>query len=99
MGTTSWNPCQPCNDLAGLKKKYGDKICFIGEVDSQFVLDNHTATTADVINEVKRRIDDMALPNGGYIIGPSHSVPYDPEKLNAMQDTIREYGSAIYNTK
>jgi len=99
MGATSWNPCQPCNDLAGLKKKYGDKICFIGGVDSQFVLDNHTATTADVINEVKRRIDDMALPNGGYIIGPSHSVPYDPEKLNAMQDTIREYGFAIYNSK
>lgn len=97
MGAVSWNPCQPCNDLAGLKQKYGDKICFIGGVDSQFVLDNRSATTVDVVNEVKRRIDEMALPNGGYIIGPSHSVPYDPAKLNAMQETIRVHGRKIYD--
>lgn len=98
MGADCWNPCQPCNDLAGLKKKYGSEICFIGGVDSQFVLDNPKAGTAEVIAEVKRRIDDMALPNGGYIIGPSHSVPYDPDKLEAMNQTIREYGRAIYKS-
>jgi len=96
MGATSWNPCQPCNDLAGLKKQYGDKLCFIGGVDSQFVLDNHNATPEDVVCEVRRRIDEMALPDGGYIVGPSHSVPYDPEKLKAMHDTIRDYGREIY---
>ncbi|MBR2950304.1 MAG: hypothetical protein IKC46_10620 [Lachnospiraceae bacterium] len=97
MGAVSWNPCQPCNNLAGLKKKYGSQICFIGGVDSQFVLGNHSATVADVITEVKRRIDEMSLPDGGYIIGPSHGVPYDPAKLKAMHDTIREYGKEIYN--
>ena len=96
MGADCWNPCQPCNDLAGLKKQYGDQICFIGGVDSQFVLDNDSATREDVIAEVKRRIDEMALPNGGYIIGPSHSVPYDPDKLEAMTRTIKEYGREIY---
>jgi len=96
MGAVSWNPCQPCNDLAGLKKQYGVGICFIGGVDSQFVLDNRDATPADVVCEVKRRIDEMALPDGGCIIGPSHSVPYDPEKLKAMENTIKEYGREIY---
>jgi uroporphyrinogen-III decarboxylase len=96
MGADCWNPCQPCNDLCGLKKQYGDSICFIGGVDSQFVLDNDLATADDVVDEVIKRIDEMALPNGGYIIGPSHSVPYNPEKLEAMNRTIKEYGSKIY---
>ncbi|MBP3333983.1 MAG: hypothetical protein J6M35_08065 [Clostridia bacterium] len=96
MGADCWNPCQPCNDLARLKKEYGSQICFIGGVDSQFVLDNPQATPDDVVTEVKRRIDEMALPDGGYIIGPSHSVPYNPEKLNAMMRTIKEYGREIY---
>ena len=49
-----------------------------------------------VVAEVKRRIDELALPNGGYIIGSSHSVPYDKEKLDAMRKTIKEYGAEIY---
>ncbi len=99
MGANCLNPCQPCNDLAELKKKYGDRLCFIGGVDSQFVLDNDMATADDVVAEVKKRIDEMALPNGGYIIGPSHSVPYDEEKLNAMNRTIKEYGAEIYKQR
>lgn len=98
IGADCWNPCQPCNDLAALKQKYGAQICFIGGVDSQFVLDNPQAGTTEVVAEVKRRIDELALPNGGYIVGPSHSVPYDPEKLEAMNRTIREYGRAIYKS-
>ena len=99
MGADCWNPCQPCNDLFALKKQYGESLCFIGGVDSQFVLDNNFATADDVVAEVKKRIDEMALPHGGYIIGPSHSVPYDPEKLNAMNRTIKEYGLEIYRYK
>jgi len=99
IGADCWNPCQPCNDLAALKKQYGDKICFIGGVDSQYVLDNPSATPDDVITEVKKRIDEMALPSGGFIIGPSHSVPYDKAKLSAMNTTIKEYGREIYKNK
>ena len=99
MGADCWNPCQPCNDLAALKQLYREKFCFIGGVDSQFVLDNPLATPADVEAEVKRRMDEMALPNGGYLVAPSHDVPYHPEKLEAMQRTIREYGRQIYQQK
>jgi len=99
MGADVWNPCQPCNDLAMLKRRYGDKICFAGGVDSQFVLANPKATPEDVRIEVRRRIDEMALPDGGYLCGPSHGVPYDPEKLNAMQTTLREYGREVYSKK
>ena len=96
MGADIWNPCQPCNDLKGLKISYGDKICFAGGVDSQFVLANPSKTPADVKEEVKKRINEMALPNGGYITMPSHGVPYDEEKLAAMEATATEYGHAVY---
>lgn len=99
MGADAYNPCQPCNDLAGLKEKYGDKICFCGGIDSQFVLSNANATAEDVRNEVKKRIRELALPHGGYLAGPSHDVPYDPEKLEAMMNTIYEYGRDIYQQK
>ena len=95
MGADCWNPCQPCNDLAQLKQEFGRDICFIGGVDSQFVLANPAAGPDDVVREVRMRIQQMASRDGGYIIGPSHSVPYDKKKLKAMQDTIREYGRRI----
>ena len=96
MGADVWNPCQPCNDLRMLKQKYGNKICFNGGVDSQFVLANPDKTSEDVKNEVIKRIDEMALPDGGYITGPSHSVPYDKDKLEAMETTAVNYGREIY---
>ena len=96
MGTDIWNPCQPCNNLAEMKKRYGGEISFWGGVDSQFILDNPAATPEDVRIEVRKRIDKMALPAGGYILGPSHSVPYEPAKLHAMKTEASEYGCAVY---
>ena len=95
MGADIWNPCQPCNDLKLMKHKYGDRICFCGGIDSQFILDNPNADANAVVEEVKRRINEMSADNGGYIAGPSHEVPYDPIKLDAMYKTINEYGRKI----
>ena len=95
MGANIWNPCQPCNDLARLKKLYGDKIAFAGGIDSQFILNRPGVTVAEVRAEVRRRIDEMAF-GGGYIAAPSHSVPYSPEILGAMEDEIRSYGRFYY---
>ena len=95
MGCDMWNPCQPCNDLAGLKRLFAGKITFIGGIDSQFVLDRPGVTTDEVRAEVRRRIDELAA-GGGYIAGPSHGVPYDEDIINAMYDEIDTYGRAFY---
>ena len=95
MGAQLWNPCQPCNDLARLKREYGGRIAFCGGIDSQFVLGRPGVTAAEVRAEVRRRIDELAA-GGGYIAAPSHSVPYDPELLFAMNDEIGAYGRATY---
>jgi len=91
MGADMWNSCQPCNDLKKLKEMYGDKISFLGGIDSQFVLSKPNVTTEEIITEVKLRMDQMK-GTGGYIAAPSHDVPYDPKALQAMNDAITKYG-------
>lgn len=95
LGAALWNPCQPCNDLAALKRQYGDRIAFHGGIDSQFVLDRPGVTPAEVRAEVRRRIDELGA-GGGYVAGPSHGVPYAPELIAAMNDEIARYGRACY---
>lgn len=96
MGADIYNPCQPCNDLAALKKQFAGKITFCGGIDSQFVLDRPGVTPDEVRAEVRLRIDQMAA-GGGYIASPSQSVPYDKVLLEAMNDEISTYGRAFYN--
>ena len=93
MGARIWNPCQPCNDLAALKRRHHGKICFWGGIDSQFVLSRPDVTAEEVRREVRRRIDELAWGGGGYIAAPSHGVPYRPEVVEAMRDEIRSYGA------
>jgi uroporphyrinogen-III decarboxylase len=95
MGADIWNPCQPCNDLARLKSLFGNRITFCGGIDSQFVLARPGVTTQEVRREVRRRIDELGA-GGGYIAAPSHSVPYTPEIMAAMNDEIATYGRAVY---
>jgi uroporphyrinogen decarboxylase len=91
MGADIWNPCQPCNDLADLKRRFGGRIAFGGGIDSQFVLNRPGVTTTEVRAEVRRRIDELPA-GGGYIAAPSHNVPVDPAIVAAMQDEIATYG-------
>jgi uroporphyrinogen-III decarboxylase len=95
MGADIYNPCQPCNDLAALKRQYGGRIAFCGGIDSQFVLNRPGATPEEVRAEVRKRIDEMAA-GGGYIAAPSHSVPYDRALIEAMDDEIATYGREVY---
>jgi len=91
LGIDVWNPCQPCNDLGGLKKKHGDKITFMGGIDSLIV---DTGTPDDVRREVLYRIDTMAGKDG-FIIEPSHWVKFPEENLDMMNQTAKDYGKYI----
>ena len=92
MGADMWNPCQPCNDLKLLKQQFGHRISFCGGIDSQFVLDNPATDAKDVVQEVRRCMDALSADYGGYVAAPSHTVPYDPIKLQAMKQAIKTYG-------
>ena len=75
---------------AELKAEFGDRICFSGGVDEQYLLPN--GTPAEVREAVFRLLDDMA-PGGGFFIGPTHNLQADIPTGNivAMYAAAREW--------
>ena len=79
-------------DTRHLKQTYGKEITFWGGgVDTQHVLP--FGTQAEVVDEVKRRIDDLA-PGGGFVFAAIHNIQSQvpPENIVALFDTALEYG-------
>jgi len=70
------NPLQwrlPGWDLGTLKRDYGDKLCFHGGIDNQFVLP--FGTVEDVKQEVRRCTEALYLSDKtGYILAPCHNI-------------------------
>ena len=76
-------------DLPGLKESLGDKLCFMGGLDSSGVLTY--GTPKDVKENVKNTIKS-AGKGGGYFVGPSHDIINIPwENIMAMRAAIEKY--------
>jgi uroporphyrinogen-III decarboxylase len=85
------NPIQSsCMDPVAIKEKYGDKITLHGTVSVQDTIPN--GSVEDVKNEVIHRIEKVGY-NGGLIISPENSIPYDAplENILAVYETVRGY--------
>lgn len=79
-------------DTRRLKQDFGKEITFWGGgVDTQGVLP--FGKPADVEDEVKRRIDDLA-PGGGFVFAAVHNIQafVPPENITTAFDTALEYG-------
>ncbi|MFH1264174.1 MAG: uroporphyrinogen decarboxylase family protein [Planctomycetota bacterium] len=76
MGLDILNPVQ-CNcpgmDPIELKREFGDRLTFMGGVDTQDLLPN--ATADEVRRATRRLIDGMTSDGGGYILAASHTIP------------------------
>ena len=76
-------------DLAGLKRSLGDRLCFLGGLDSSGVL--CFGTPQDVEENVKKCIKAAGY-GGGYFVGPSHDILNMPwENVLAMRAAIEKY--------
>ena len=89
IGIDVLNPIQ-CN-CAGmepleLKKDFGDRLAFMGGVDTQSVLPHGTA--AEVRRDTAKLIEGMTQGGGGYILAASHTVPPETpdENIFAMYE-------------
>ena len=94
IGVDILNPVQVSAagmDTAELKRRFGDRLAFMGAIDTQRVLP--FGTPAEVATEVKRRIADLA-PGGGYVLAAVHNIQPDvpPENIVAMYEAGREFG-------
>jgi uroporphyrinogen decarboxylase len=94
IGIDALNPVQPTavGDTAVLKRRFGDRMAFVGAIDSQSVLPRGSAE--EVAAEVRQRIRDLG-PGGGYILAAVHSIQEDvpPENVLAMADAVRRFGN------
>ncbi len=64
--------CKGMNPL-DLKREFGDRLAFMGGVDTQRLLPFGTAT--EVRAETERLIEGMTTDGGGYILAASHTIP------------------------
>ncbi len=79
-------------DTKELKAQFGRDIVFWGGgVDTQHVLP--FGKPQEVVDEVKRRIDDLA-PGGGFVFAAVHNIQalVPPENIITAFDTALEYG-------
>ncbi len=76
IGLDVLNPVQagcPGMDPLELKREFGDRLAFMGGVDTQGMLP--FATASEVRRATERLLDGMTAGGGGYILAASHTVP------------------------
>jgi uroporphyrinogen decarboxylase len=89
IGMDVLNPVQsncPGMDPLALKGEFGDRLAFMGGVDTQELLP--LGTEGEVRRATRRLIEGMTADGGGYILAASHSAPPETPEANlfAMYD-------------
>jgi len=83
VGIDAWHSLQPnVYDIVELKRRYGDRVCLIGNVDVDLL---GRGTPQQVRESVRYLLREVA-PGGGFCLGSSNSIPtYVPvENYRAM---------------
>jgi len=91
-GVDALHPIEPkAMDIREVKRRYGDRLCVIGNIDLGYTLTRGTPN--EVAAEVKQRLREVA-PGGGYCLGSANTVPdYVPtENYVTMIRTALECG-------
>jgi len=92
-GIDALHPIEPAAGMRieEVKRRYGDRIAVIGNVDCSIVLP--LLSELDVVEVVKETIA-KAAPGGGFVLSSSNSIHpgVKPENFLAMVKAAREYG-------
>jgi uroporphyrinogen decarboxylase len=93
-GVDALNPVQVFAagmETANLKREFGKHLTFWGGVDTVTVLPK--AGRQQVIDEVRRRIEDLAA-GGGFVLAGVHNLQADvpPENIMTMIEAARTFG-------
>ncbi|MBN1835548.1 MAG: hypothetical protein JW820_06835 [Spirochaetales bacterium] len=90
IGLDVLNPLQPeCNDVEKARQMVGKRLAFHGAVGSR-LLDK--GRPAEIRENVKLRIQQLATREGGYIVAPAHAFAYPRENVRAFREAAIEYG-------
>lgn len=77
-------------DAESLKREFGEKLCFQGGIDTQFILPHGTP---EQVYEETTRIIKAFYKNGGYILCGSQDFEGDvpPENICALYDAAKQF--------
>ncbi|MGQ9514968.1 MAG: uroporphyrinogen decarboxylase family protein [Thermoproteota archaeon] len=93
MGFDGIHSIQPSSGMVigQIKKRYGDKLCLMGNIDLDHVLP--LGTREEVVSTVKQTIKEAA-PGGGYILSSTNVLTRETPAANAiaMYETAEKYG-------
>ena len=78
-------------DSARLKREFGEDLTFWGGGCDPVIMG--TGSPQEVVEDVKRRIHDLA-PGGGFVFGSVHNIQANvpPQNIVAMFDAARRFG-------
>lgn len=82
-------------DIRALKKRYGGRLCLLGNVDLNILGREHPQ---EVEAEVRALIRDVG-PGGGYIVTSGNSLAgyLKPENVIALSEAVQKYGQYPIN--
>ncbi len=92
LGVDIVTPVQAnCNDIYALKRDYGDRVAFSGNMAIDGIL--AYGTPDEVTADTRRHIEALSQ-DGGYVVASSHSIcdVIPPENYFAMIDAAITYG-------
>ena len=95
-GVDAMHPIEPTTanpeyDIFKLNEKYGDKLCFIGNVSPQDLSDKEPL----YIKSYTKKLIKKVGPGGGFILSSGHSInpAVKLENFLAMRETLVKYGT------
>lgn len=101
MGINAWDPAQTCNDLKGIKEKYGNRMVIMGGWDSRGRMEAPDVTEEEIRQSVRDTIDAYA-PGGGFAwCGGFLGAVGDQESMRKnmiLFDEVARYGGSYYQT-
>jgi uroporphyrinogen decarboxylase len=92
MGLDVLQPVDPtCMDIVEVKKKYGERICIIGNVPNELLRSGSTDEIEALVKQLLRQV----APGGSYCLGSGNSVPDWArfENYMAMREATLKYGA------
>ena len=99
FGVSFWNPAQTSNDLAGIKKKYGNSLVLHGCWDSSGPAD-WPGADEELVRQAVRDCIDAYAPGGGFCFWAASLYHKNDEKARDhafwVTDEYNKYGRTFY---
>lgn len=98
-GFDGWDSVMPCNNLAEIKKEYGDKMVFMPGLDTQQILGNPSSSRADIEKMVVDWMEMLGGDGTGLIIDSTVAYSLNPANEKICLEFILKHGKAFMDAK